>query len=352
MISSRRGFTLVELLVVMAIIGALIALLLPAVQAARESARRMHCSNNLRQLGLALVNHHDSHSSYPKGTYTSVAKNDRDHVSGYGWGTRLLPYVEEQPLHDLVSQNHLPGDNRTPWEVPGILKRTFDQTARLIDGGEQHLPVFRCPSSQLDGIARDSVPWHIGYATSDYKGSASVNDVDGTDEQGLFWNVRDGAALRFPGLSKAERDLISPENVQPVRMIEVTDGTSQTIALGESAYVITPENPSKPPAQLWPTWIGSVFKESVIFQVELGAPINCVKPGPMPVRWQDYDHNGNGKLDDEDGADNDCSFSWHPGGANFAFADGSVHFLSENIDMVTYLRLGDRADGQVVGEYD
>ena len=101
----RFGFTLVELLVVIAIIAMLVTLLLPAVQAAREAARGMQCKNNLKQQGLALINYHDSVGEFPTGVYTGGTGEE-----GYGWATKLLPFMEEQGVYNLIQENYIPGD--------------------------------------------------------------------------------------------------------------------------------------------------------------------------------------------------------------------------------------------------
>lgn len=134
----KQGFTLVELLVVIAIIGILVALLLPAVQAAREAARRMQCSNNLKQLGVALHNYHDTHKSMPPGFLPKRNANGAktNNVNLWAWGALVLPFMEQQALHDKlnVGNNHLELISSTAG--PGTLKEVMQQA----------IPSFRCPS--------------------------------------------------------------------------------------------------------------------------------------------------------------------------------------------------------------
>src|SRR3954449_12171326 len=101
----RHGFTLVELLVVIAIIGVLVALLLPAVQAARESARRMQCQNNLKQVGLALLNYESSHKFFPSGYLSDIDANGNDTGPGWGWAALIIPQMEESGLYTIIHQN-------------------------------------------------------------------------------------------------------------------------------------------------------------------------------------------------------------------------------------------------------
>src|SRR5258708_2555504 len=125
---SRRGFTLIELLVVIAVIGVLVGLLLPAVQQAREAARRMSCRNNLKQIGLALHNYHGSHNVFPPGYVSNFDASGTDTGPGWGWAAMILPQMEQRPLFDAVNFN-------TPIEAPS------NQTNRLgVVGG------FLCPS--------------------------------------------------------------------------------------------------------------------------------------------------------------------------------------------------------------
>src|SRR5215210_4187759 len=114
-IRKKAGFTLVELLVVIAIIGVLVALLLPAIQAAREAARRAACTNNLKQIALALLNYHDSRGQFPLGAYSAVQENHPAEEDGLGWATQILPQLEEQAIYDKLKSNTIPGYQANPW---------------------------------------------------------------------------------------------------------------------------------------------------------------------------------------------------------------------------------------------
>jgi len=314
-----RGFTLVELLVVIAIIGVLIALLLPAVQAARETARRAQCTNNLKQLGLALHSHHDAHNQYPLGiadaekNYIDAEGYPRSEEEGYGWGTALLPYMDEQPLFDLIHPD---------WKAsPFVIYYTLNST--IVPGGDTELAVFRCPSSDLPSHVPETLgtvagTWTLseqfvlGYATSDYK-ACNGNDRD----EGMFCPLSE--CLK-PANGKIARRLVSAK--------DVTDGLSNTLAFGESAYA--------PELEKWPFWIGGVTEdESALFKTDIHNFINC---DIVPKSTDNFPN----------ASDDECAFGWHAGGAFFCFGDGSVHFLNENIDFQIYEYLGNIADGQII----
>jgi hypothetical protein len=141
------------------------------------------CKNNLRQLGLALVNFHDTQGAYPTGVYAAENFPDDD---GYGWGTKLLPYIEESGVYGIIERNYIPGEESVPpWDRPGIFGATRSRLGSFIPGGDTALSVFRCPSS--------GIPSHVpeggvngGYATSDYKA------CNGWGDRGMFFKVSDG----------------------------------------------------------------------------------------------------------------------------------------------------------------
>jgi prepilin-type N-terminal cleavage/methylation domain-containing protein len=328
----RAAFTLVELLVVIAIIGVLVALLLPAVQAARESARRSRCQSNLKQMGIALNSYADVRKRYPIGVLGGIGVNVDD---GYGWATQMLPQLEQQALYQQLHNKQLV-TNTGVLPYPGIIQRHFAATGRIITGGAAVLDVFRCTSSPLPNHAENMAtawPHANGYATSDYKACTGLND------NGIFYKPDDGIKARWNG----ERMLY--ERTRPE---DVTDGLSQTIAFGESSYYLIHRASRR--NDRWPVWIGGYGAggdEATLFKTQPNAPINCeinpksidnfvertvltVPPGPR---------------------DDDCAFSWHEGGAYFAFADSSVHFLRDDIDMRIYENLGTKNDGNVIGDY-
>jgi type II secretory pathway pseudopilin PulG len=304
----------VELLVVIAIIGLLIGLLLPAVQAARETARRSQCQNNLKQMGLALNNYEQQFEQYPIGVSGDTGGYSDD---GFGWAMWLLPFVEEQPLYDRIA----------PRPTPGIFAKTYQKTKAIIPGGDTVVPVFRCPNSQLGShsVDMDRGPMANGYATSDYK--ASTGEGDG----GMFYKVEDG---------------VNHPNSTRVRPADVTDGLSKTIALGESAYYIRPRDAIN---HDWPIWMGAYgagSDEATLFKTDRKSIINCgIAPKNIEMFRVRSSQNPFGPIDD------DCAFSWHDGGAFFAFADGSVHFLEDSINIDTYRWLGTKDDGEVIGDY-
>jgi prepilin-type N-terminal cleavage/methylation domain-containing protein len=294
-----RGFTLVELLVVIAIIGVLVALLLPAVHAAREAARRTQCSNNLRQMGLALHSYHNAHGRFPLGVAGGEVARPEE---GYGWGVALLPFLEEQNLYERINPD---------WK-PAPARRIWFSTNAIIPGGDAELSVFRCPSSELPSHASETgVVYMDGYATSDYKACSGQHD------HGMFCTLR---------------ECIEVGN-RKIAIRHVKDGLSKTIAFAESGYYRDPEK------KKWPVWMGGIAEdESALFRTDDLNFINC---GISPHGLAGFST----ALDDE------CAFGWHAGGVFFAFGDGSVHFLPETINFQTYIYLGTKDDGQVLGDY-
>ena len=314
---SLRGFTLVELLVVIAIIGVLVGLLLPAVQAAREAARRMSCTNNLKQLGLALHNYHDVFKAFPRASGIDLtgwnAANpippggamSSNIYTQWGWGTGLLPYVEQTGLYTKLNP-------------------TFDTVnARLTDSVpllQVPVSVFICPSDPESNLNRNrpflgaafglTYTGPIQIAKSNYVGNNGDENHDG-----LFLNTWPPTAARI-------RDF--------------TDGTSSTIAIGER------DSPGNWAGQ----WVGC---ETLIPNSKAGV---WAMIGATRYRMQDGEAGGSTLP-----APRDTFSSAHPGGANFCFVDGSVHFLSQTIqwgwapNKGVYNYLGNRMDGVVIGNY-
>lgn len=348
--ATRNGFTLVELLVVIAIIGILVALLLPAIQAAREAARRSQCQNNLKQMTLALLNFHEVAKEFPRGAYTADPDKFKDRMEdGLGWASKILPQLEEQSVFDQLKNNALPitaglpNYRENPWQ-PWIFRVAQNAGLRPIAGGDVELQVFRCPSADLpshspansDGTANV----HSGYATSHYKASR------GPCDQGMFWRTAEGykphnCQMQFDwnrdGAVDAN-DVIYHERVTRIRIQDVLDGTSKTIAIGEAAYYFETDD--------FPIWLGTSSEDgSILFKTEqqIGCNISAVKS--FPLSQQEHDTLVAGGTDD-------CSFSWHPSGAFFGFVDGSVQFLTENLDVRIFALLGNRFDGEVIPSFE
>ncbi len=343
--TKRQAFTLVELLVVIAIIGILVALLLPAVQSAREAARRVACANNLKQLALGLLNFHDTQKQFPRGVYSDLSgRYDQD---GLGWGTKILPYIEQQNVYNQL-QNSGVGKggmagfyNGDPWANGGIFREAYNSGLAPFPGGNAVIDTFLCPATDLGTNIPESFnggtgPFpNSGYGVAHYKASRGYCD------RGMFWRTQEGA--RLGGCQP--RDVDGDGTIDPVdkkafskiRIKDVLDGTTHTIAVGESAYVVNLET--------YPTWVGAAWNndESTLFKTE--EAINCNISGArnFPLAQDQLD-----RL--PLGAD-DCVFSWHPTGAQVAFVDGSVHFLNESLDLRVFQNLGDRIDGQIINDF-
>jgi len=315
-LSRRSGFTLIELLVVIAIIAILIALLLPAVQQAREAARRTQCRNALKQLGLALHNYHDTFNQFPisGGIATTTPANIMrawvagDHRKGSVL-VKILPYVDQGPLYNSLDFNLDMEDGAKPNLAK--LQRTI-------------IPTFLCPSDPAGGRHSN------GTALSNYSPSVGAQRmINCAAYPGAPFGWATGEP--FSNSAAAISGLFAME-AWGARIAEISDGTSNTIAVGEILPLCSDHT-----NRGW-------YVTSALWAATTG-PINyatCDKTGDQPEPACD----GQG-----DRATAIAFKSKHTGGAHFCLADGTVRFISQNIDYMTYQRLGDRRDNQVVGEF-
>lgn len=353
----RSGFTLVELLVVIAIIGILVALLLPAVQAAREAARRSSCSVNMKQIGLALLNYHDVNSAFPRGAYTSESGSGRSE-DGLGWASRILPQIEQQPVYDQLVDNDLVTtagggfDYRgNPWQ-PFIFVTARNSNRLPMAGADTVISTFLCPSvdspnrapdgSYFPGSSSSAQAPNYNHGTSHYKGSRGFCD------RGMFLRTSEqllnATCTEFiPSADGSEIEYVVEKNDQkgPVKIAQVVDGTSKTIAVGEAAYTTDIAN--------YPVWIGTYEEDgAVLFKTR--DPINCGIGGLRNFALT-ADDQARMLVESGDSAIDDCSVSWHPGGVYFAFVDGSVRFLHQDLDTYVFWLMGDREDGEVIRDF-
>jgi prepilin-type N-terminal cleavage/methylation domain-containing protein/prepilin-type processing-associated H-X9-DG protein len=322
---NRAGFTLIELLVVIAIIAVLIALLLPAVQQAREAARRSQCKNNLKQFGLALGNFHDVYNAFP------LAMGDDDSNS-WGFGVYLLPYMDQAPIF-----NQLQGVSPPPVLIyrsgPHIFPGTTDQDIDDIAGENVNagtygviktiLPAFQCPSDTLPavngaGIGKSNYCANIGTVLGGLPGQTGWGGPSGGEQNGaLGWDNYNNTSWLI-----GYRD--------------ITDGSSNTIMLGEVCASLTVTAANTGVGAYWPVWTGGNGGQGNAW-VGFGCFARLTN-GAYPINTPATTTNS------------DYSFrSQHVGGAQFLFGDGSVSFLSQNIDtIVVYPALGSRNGGEAV----
>jgi len=286
----QRGFTLVELLVVIAIIGVLVALLLPAVQQAREAARRMQCSNQLKQIGLALHNYHDTFNRLPYGSH---------HQNRWGWQPRMMAFMEMSNEFEMLDFSV------ASWQGTNI------------DIIREVRPQFLCPSDPLSELVTEqenfaAPTWII--SQSDY--AACIGDYQNATGIGAlptFGNVY--------GTNTQVRGMIGRWG-WAARFADVPDGLSNTIMVGEcvGAMCIT---------QNFGTQTFATTAHPINF---MNRSLMDNRPTQANPRW-----------------DESIGFrSFHPGGAMFCMGDGSVRFLSDNIDGFAYRAMGSRMGGEVV----
>jgi prepilin-type N-terminal cleavage/methylation domain-containing protein/prepilin-type processing-associated H-X9-DG protein len=321
---SRRAFTLVELLVVIAIIGILVALLLPAIQAAREAARRSQCGSQLKQLGVALHNYHDTYKRFPLGaahTNYSWGTINADHHGSFLVG--MLPFIEQQSMFDSC-------DFQTDTGYYSRLGGTSGGGQLL---HEIWIPVLQCPSDEQQYWPGGNVLYPISQslkqATSNYAASMG-NQAFGACPFGgnMFGN---GPSFHGHDLTGMQISGVFSHMAWGAAMRDILDGTSQTIAVGEIR-----------PKCSWHAMDGWMHYNALWFATT--CPINY----PNCPNEPGY----NAACSAPNAWSCDMGFkSRHPGGAQFCLADGSVRFLSQTINYDLYQRLGDRRDGLAIDAY-
>jgi prepilin-type N-terminal cleavage/methylation domain-containing protein/prepilin-type processing-associated H-X9-DG protein len=356
---TRKAFTLIELLVVIAIIGVLIGLLLPAVQKVREAAARAQCVNNLKQIGIALHNYHDTYSKFPPG-YIDGQTNpndtpDLDMGPGWGWAALLLPFVEQQNLFNQInfSQGITNGNNATIAQMPLKIYQCpsdgYQQPVILYDSTFTNPIATVAHGNYVAACGWEECFMNAGgnpqptYLNNDDPNDSPITAGDPTDGiLGMGVSCTFGAA----GVGLFYRNSTN-------RIANVTDGLSNTVIVGERCAAHSPT-----------TWAGAVTGARCpawMCTTPWTTPYTPPSQAPVdPVNGSAYDNAdfdealclAHGNYTHKPNSDNpifdpDTFWSMHIGGANFLFGDGSVHFLTSGIDPTTYQYLMTIAGGDL-----
>lgn len=312
--AKRIGFTLVDLLVVIAIIGILVGLLLPAVQAAREAARRMSCSNNMRQITLALHNYESALRTFPPGFISRVTgpwsgqSNEGVPEVGPGWSmySMILPFIEQTSLHNSIDFNRPIAD-----PVNLLARSTM-------------ISLYQCPSDAA--TSRVSV-WPLTLGLNDLAPTSYVSCLGGGNPADV---PRYSAMYEEPGFNGMFH------RNRPVALREVTDGMSNTLGFGERASMFTPSS-----------WTGVVPGGFTVFSPEIARQrLQEVGATRRPAITMTTVHVRSGGPNAPGGSPGGF-WSPHKGGAFFAIMDGSTQFISTNVDIAIFRLMAARNDGLV-----
>ncbi len=322
----RAGFTLIELLVVIAIIAVLIALLLPAVQQAREAARRSQCKNNLKQLGLAMHNYHDIYNRFApgavyQGTGGTAPTGGREANWGTTWAISILPLIEQQSLYNLYDFN---------------LTARQQVAARGQQVQRANLSALKCPS-------------HVEVSTrlnQEYDGFAKGNYAANGGAQ--YFMSRDSFT------NSQYRGAFSPVAQWGASFRDITDGSSNAVLFSE---VVAHSN-VQDDRGAW-AWVSGAFfsgrtNSSGSGGAGIATPNSKTRYDASPFAGNEMDNpifNYRNDQDKTDGTGATAARSFHTGGVHVTMCDGSVRFISENLDENTWVRILGIADGNIVGEY-
>jgi prepilin-type N-terminal cleavage/methylation domain-containing protein len=323
----RGGFTLIELLVVIAIIAVLISLLLPAVQQAREAARRTQCKNNMKQLGLALANYESTYRVYPPGYVSGVGTPDPqtgDSAPGWGWLAILLPHVDQANLQQALK-----------WDLP-----CWHPSNSVVV--KTSVPMFLCPTATNSGPTVGITDIDLNtlngavFARANYVHNVGANDIWSSPPNTDYTNPATGCnGVMFRNSS--------------VRPADITDGMSNTVFVGERAPYLADA--------VWPGVVPGAkhFSYNQFASSGTGGPgINYdnagsyvgANSGPSIYESPQIIHPPNWP-----GGHTDQMYSQHTGGAHVMLGDGSVRFVSESIDLRLWQSVCSRAGGEVTGEF-
>jgi prepilin-type N-terminal cleavage/methylation domain-containing protein/prepilin-type processing-associated H-X9-DG protein len=292
-VDSKRAFTLIELLVVIAIIAVLVGLLLPAVQKVREAANLISCKNNLKQIGLAMHAYHDSRGRFPVGYLDPTPWPQLDNGPGWGWAAFLLPYLEEGNLYNQINFNVDVGD-------PSMA------TVRTTP-----LKIFKCPSDTDVGVFTltdgGSNSWQIAYGNY-----VACNGNDGVD---CFCSPpHTGSFLRA---------------VKGFKIVDISDGLSNTLFVCDRSHFLS-----------YSSWVGcptGAINPFLLSPGNFGAETTLVMC-----------HSGMTGPNAPGVFDADSTRSPHVGGVPYLFGDGSVHFISNAVDIPTWFGMATRAGGEII----
>lgn len=325
------GFTLVELLVVIAIIGVLVALLLPAVQAAREAARRSSCSNNIKQLAIGIHNYHDTYNCIPF-CYLGPAPSTYNATNfGKSWMTQILPFIEQKPLYDQID-----------WTA-SLVAPAAPAVNRNIVVAQTVVKTFLCPSDGNNGFGKMSGRANVvgTWGVNNYKGNSGTNWdwSQGSPNTGNFRTLINQTPpnenVNAPPVPNNANGLDIGNGIicrnggnrqDAIKNLAfVTDGTSNTFAIGEAVPAWC--------SHTWWWWFNGTTATCAV-------PLNYKSPEVLA---------GTSSLEGRlnDWPVNYSFMSRHPGGGQFALVDGSVRFIPNTIDLVTYRRLATAAGGLV-----